>query len=43
MRILQKAPTDVGHYQSRQDAIAIGVLLQVPSWLGKIIIGKVIS
>jgi hypothetical protein len=27
-------------YQSVQDAIALGVLLQVPSWLGKIIIGK---
>jgi hypothetical protein len=27
-------------YQSMQDAIALSVLLQVPSWLGKIIIGK---
>jgi hypothetical protein len=27
-------------YLSIQDAIALGVLLQVPSWLGKIIIGK---
>jgi hypothetical protein len=27
-------------YLSIQDAIALGVLLQVPSWLGRIIIGK---
>lgn len=27
-------------YLSVQDAIALGILLQVPSWLGRIIIGK---
>jgi hypothetical protein len=27
-------------YLSIQDAIALGVLLQVPSWVGRIIIGK---